>query len=512
MTQTLGSPADPSDAVARGLLALKQNRFEAALEAFTAAEREQPSSARIRNFRGIALAALGRSSQAEAEYREAIRLDPRQPEPYRNLGYLAWTTHHPAQAEQALHTALSLAPDDHFARYYLGRVELEEHQNAAAVNDLERTRELWPSDPEFLLALASAELSLHRDAHAALDRSGQLPLSRTQMVTYGSLLIASGLTHPSRPQPDPELERGVGVFRRLAAHYPHAWAQFDLALALVSTRRPAEAVPIAARLARSEPSAPAWALLGIAEARSGDPERAIAALREAARLAPTDEDRWLDLTQELMAQANYAGALEAVQQGLASNPQSYALRLRLGAVYLRSGRYREAEEVFRDLIARGEPIATPYLGLAQALLHTGRAAEAVDLLRQARARLGQNMLLVYFLGIALDREGKPEEAEQAFREAARLDPARPEIHLALGKSELKLHRSELAVAELTETLRLDPHNAQAKRLLAQALNMQKDPVQAAHYAHEAESDAVLHPDELPEDDFILPPWQYPSPR
>jgi len=505
--------SDQSDVFARGLLALKQNRFDLALQQFTVAEEQHPADPRVRNFRGIALAVLGRSAEAEAEYRESIRLDPHQPEPYRNLGYLAWTTHRLPEAAEALHTALSLAPEDQFARYYLGRVELEEQRYPAAVDDLERTSELWPNDAGFLLALAATELSLHRDPESALARAEKLQLSDAETVRYGSLLIANELGRKPHPEPDRSLERGIDVFRKLAARNDAPWAQFDLALALVFAHRPAEALPAAQTVAQREsPSqVSAWTLLGIAEARTGKLDRAITDFREAARLAPGEEERWLDLTRELMAGAQYDNALDAVKQGLASNPGSYALRLRLGAVHLHSGRYREAEEVFRDLIAYGQPLATTYVGLAQVLLRTGRAAEAVDELREARQRLGQSMLLAYFLGIALDRAGQPEEAEEAFREAVSLAPLSAETHLALGKSELRLRQIEAALAELQETLRLDPDNPQAKRLLAQAFTLQHDPVQAARYAREARSEPIPHTEVLQEDDFVLPPWQYPAP-
>jgi len=495
--------SDGPDAFAQGLLALKQNQFDLALMEFTAAEEQHPSDARIRNFRGIALARLGRSAEAEAEYDESIRLDPRQPEAYRNLGYLAWTMHRLPQADKALHAALNLAPEDHFTRYYLGRVELDEQQYASAVDDLEYDSELWPEDPEFVLTLAAAESTLHGEGRSgtALARAGRLRLNAAQTVRYGSLLLAN------------EPDRGIEVFRKLANEHGDGapWAEFDLAVALLVAHRPADAIPHAERLARSESAiqASAWTLLGIAEARADNPDRAVAAFREAARLAPSDEDRWLDLTRELMARRQYDDALEAVRQGLASNPDSYALRLRLGAVDLRSGRYSEAEGIFRDLIAHGEPLATTYVGLAQVLLRTGRAAEAVDELRQGRQRLGDNMVLAYFQGIALDRAGKPEDSEQAFREAVRLAPGSAEAYLALGKSELRLRHVEPAIADLKQVLVLDPPNRQAKRLLAQAFAMQHNPLEAARYANDARPEPI--PDQiLKEDDFVLPPWQYPG--
>jgi Flp pilus assembly protein TadD len=502
--QTLELPtaSDQSGAFAQGLLALKQNRFDLALQQLTAAEQQHPSDARVRNFRGIVLVRLGRNAEAEAEYRESIRLNPRQPEAYRNLGFLDWTTHRLPEADKALRTALGLAPADHFTRYYLGRVELEEQQYAPAVDDLEHTSELWPQDPELLLALAAAESAVRRDGReaTALAKAGTLQLNDAETVRYGSLLVRS------------EPERGIEVFRKLATGQDTPWARFDLALAFLVAHRPGDAISIAESIARRESplQAPAWTLLGIAAARTHDQERALAAFREAARLEPGDEERWLDLTRQLMAESNYDDALRAVQQGLARNPDSYALRLRLGAVYLRSGKYGEAEGVFRDLIAHGEPLEATYVGLAQALLQTGRAAEAADELGQARTRIKNSFLLAYFLGIALDRAGKPEDSEAAFREAVALAPQNAEARLGLGKSELRLRQPGPATADLKQALQLDPSNSQAKRLLAQASMMQHDPVAAARYASETQPEPIPHPEALEQDDFVLPSWQYPS--
>ncbi len=53
-------------------------------------------------------------------------------------------------------------------------------------------------------------------------------------------------------------------------------------------------------------------------------------------------------------------------------------------------------------------------------------------------------------------------------------------------------------------------NPQAKRLLAQAFTMQHNPAQAARYAREVRSEPIPHTEALQEDDFVLPPWQYPA--
>src|SRR5437660_11392325 len=116
----------------RGLSALKENRWEAALAELTAAEQEDANDPRIHNFRGIVLARLGQSTEAAAEYHETIRLDPLMEDAYRNLGHLEWTEHNLERARAALLQAVRLTPKDSFAHYYLGRVQLEGQFYAAA--------------------------------------------------------------------------------------------------------------------------------------------------------------------------------------------------------------------------------------------------------------------------------------------------------------------------------------------------------------------------------------------
>src|SRR6202521_5178274 len=125
-----------ADAFQRGLTALKDNRVEDALEEFTTAEREHPDDPRVRNFRGIVLAHLGQGTEAAAEYRESIRLDPRMEDAYRNLGFLKWTEHPLEPAREALERAVELSPNDSFAHYYLGRVLLEAQHYLPAIQEL----------------------------------------------------------------------------------------------------------------------------------------------------------------------------------------------------------------------------------------------------------------------------------------------------------------------------------------------------------------------------------------
>src|SRR2546430_7658610 len=77
--------------------------------------------------------------------------------------------------------------------------------------------------------------------------------------------------------------------------------------------------------------APAWSLVGLAYARLGHGTLAVEALRQAATLDPHREEGWLNLTRELMELGRHAEAISAAEKGIAANPNSYVLQLRLGA-------------------------------------------------------------------------------------------------------------------------------------------------------------------------------------
>lgn len=499
------------DAFQKGLVALRDNHIEEALDQFTSAEREHPDDARVRNFRGIVLARLQRNEQAAAEYREAIRLDPKFEDAYRNLGFLEWNLNHAEPARQALERAVQLNPDDAFAHYYLGRMLLDARNYAQAFAELDKSRLPLPGDSHFLFEVAAGYAALSRtdEARKVLDRLAALPLTDAQAVRAAGLLLDAG-----------DNDAAVRMIRRRIGDRtaPRAdWLQFDYALVLLRAGQYGEAAQEAlvytrivnAQQSASPEAARAWSVLGIAQARLKRSEPAVAALRRAAEIAPGDEEHWLNLTRELMELNRFAEAIVETQKGIAANPKSYALQLRLGAAYLAAGRYSDSERIFRGLTAAGDPLPTSYVGLAQVLMRTGRAAEAVAELDAAQKKLGPQFLLSYFRGLTLERANKPEESLAAYRDAVRLNPQNAEARLGVGKMELSLGQVSAAIDDLEAALRLSPGDPQATRLLSRAYQRAGNAAKAAEYAHESET-APMAPENDLAGDFLLPQWQLPA--
>jgi tetratricopeptide (TPR) repeat protein len=501
------------DALQAALKALQDNRLEEALRILTVGEREQPSDARIRNFRGIVLVRMGRNSEAADEYREAIRLNPTFQDAYKNLGFLEWTEHHLDDARVKLQRAVELDSADSFAHYYLGRVQLDAGLHDSAFQELDRSGIEWPADPEFLLEAAHGYLALGRQekAREVMNRLSTMPLGDNETAVVARMLLSAG-----------DSANAIDLLRRISERQNPAgprWARLDLALAYLtagSYERAAahsqtilEATQFAG--ASGEEAALVWSVIGIAKARLGQSDASIAALRQAAKIGSHREEHWLNLTRELMEANRNAEAISDAQEAVHSIPKSYALNLRLGAAYLASDRYSESETVFRQLIAAGDPLPTSYVGLAQVLLRTGRAEEAVSELADAGKKLGPNFLISYFQGLALDRAARPAEAISAFQEAIRLKPDSSEAHLGLGKTELQAGHNREAIAAFQKCLQLSPGNVQAQRLLSQAYRRVGDIQAASRYSQPtAEKDPAPQNDLL--GDFILPEWQSPQER
>jgi superkiller protein 3 len=249
--------------------------------------------------------------------------------------------------------------------------------------------------------------------------------------------------------------------------------------------------------------------MGIAYAHLNQDEPSASALRQAASLSPGEEEHWLNLTRELMELSRFPEAVTEAKNGISANPKSYALHLRLGAAYLAAGRYAEAESVFLDLVAAGDPLPMGYIGLAQVLLRTGRAGDAAAELADAEKKLGPKFLIIYFRGLALARAAKPTEALAAFQAAVQMEPNNAEAHLNLGKTQFTLGHVNEAIGELQEALRLDPANVQAKRLLSQAYRRAGDATNAAKYAEASTETQTAPPDDLV-GDFFVPQWQIPA--
>jgi TolB-like protein/Tfp pilus assembly protein PilF len=122
-------------------------------------------SARVHEFYGWYLAAMGRFDEAIVEEERALELDPVSPEANTLLGHVLYLARRYDQAVEQLHRALDLDANYWFAHLVLGLVLQQQGQLPAAIDQFQRSRREEPLSPETMGALGQA--------YAAAGESGK---------------------------------------------------------------------------------------------------------------------------------------------------------------------------------------------------------------------------------------------------------------------------------------------------------------------------------------------------
>jgi len=137
-----------------GVALEQQGRREAALAEYRSALRIDPKHAQAHNNLANLLAELGQRDEALAEYGEALRLNPGAPLAHANLGTLLAELGRFDEAMDEFTEAARLAPEDPRPHYLMGKATLRRGQSAEATGHLRNALRLNPNEVQSLTWLA----------------------------------------------------------------------------------------------------------------------------------------------------------------------------------------------------------------------------------------------------------------------------------------------------------------------------------------------------------------------
>jgi protein O-GlcNAc transferase len=160
------------------------------------------------------------------------------------------------------------------------------------------------------------------------------------------------------------------------------------------------------------------------------------------------------------------------RQTLAAQPDhADALHL-MGIIAQQMGRHDVAVDLIRRAITRNGNNPAFFCNLGDALRDLGNLADAVAACGHA-IRMKPDFAEAHSnLGLALKGQGRLDEAIAAFREAIRINPALAEAHFNLGNALRDVGRLDEAVAACRQATRVDPGSAKAHCNLGTALSDQ----------------------------------------
>jgi tetratricopeptide (TPR) repeat protein len=359
---------------------------------------------------------------------------------------------------------------------------------SARFQELEEARSAAPADLELTFALATGYLKVKKPEtaqrlFAEIVKARPIPQSHVLIGRtyrdFGEYDLARAELRKALAQ-DPRVRRAhyylgtVGVMSEGPARLEDAIAEFRqelqldprdtlaslrLGIALMESRRPAEAVaPLELAVRAQPPEADAFHYLGRAQLALDQPAEAASSLRRALEIAQGGVP---DPVQVGSIQYNLAMALRKAGKGDEA-------AVHFAAAEQASARIAESarERLTRYMRDSPDPETASTLALSLDLpLADLPAAERGGLRQRATTAIAR----VYLnLGVMQAQKERFARAAELFAEAARLDPAFPKVQYSLGVARFNAQQFEAATAPLALAATEDPADVALRRMLAMA--------------------------------------------
>ena len=183
------------------------------------------------------------------------------------------------------------------------------------------------------------------------------------------------------------------------------------------------------------------------------------------KVADTAEPTDLSQAEALIEKKDYAGAEPLLQRAVAADASNYTAWFDLGFVYNALGRSQDAITAYRKSVAAKPDIFESNLNLGLMLAKAGQP-DAEQYLRAATklkptAQTDEGLERAWLsLGHVIEAT-KPDEALEAYKQAAALQAKDPEPHLSAAALLEKSNRYSDALEQFRQVLTIDPGSAEA---------------------------------------------------
>jgi len=162
---------------------------------------------------------------------------------------------------------------------------------------------------------------------------------------------------------------------------------------------------------------------------------------------------------------DYSSAEPLLKKVISANPENYQAWFDLGFIYNGLGNTTESIAAYRKSVAAKPDVFESNLNLGLMLAKTGRP-DAAQFLRVATtltptANVDEGRARAWLSLAHVVESTKPEEAIEAYRQAAVLEPKDPEPHLAAGLLLEKENHFADAEQQYKEALAIDPSSSDA---------------------------------------------------
>jgi len=439
----LPSPAAGADDAVKAITAaVRARHFQQAVDLARSALETSPKDVRILVLEGIALNHLGKENDALAVLRTTLEIAPDYVPALEAASEIEYRLGKP-EAAAHLEQLLKIRPGESTAQAMLGALAWKRSDCPAAIEHFRQAASAIASQPDALREYGACLMKLERPADAA------------------------------------------SVYQQLSALDPSdRRARYGLAVAQLEGGHPRDALSALQPLA-GQPDAVALALTSSAHEALGETPQAVADLRQAILLDPRNVQLYLDFADLSFTHLSFQVGIDMIDAGLRLTPDSAALYLARGILYVQLAEYAKADADFdrAERLDPGRALSPVARGLSQ--IQQNNLGDALLTIRSQLKSNPQDAFLHYVLAELLSRQGaqtgSPEfrEALEAAREAVRLKPDFALARDVLSRLYLQAGDSEHAIEQCRLALRDNPRDEIALYRLIRALQSSGRPAAAA---------------------------------
>jgi tetratricopeptide (TPR) repeat protein len=461
----LQDQASPSVAILRARALKLSGQDKAAENLLEEVEKNAGNDSRISFSVGMALVDWQRYSDAENAFTRALDVEPTNFDILYNLALAAQHASHLRRAQEVYQVALKLRPNDPDCVFNLAAIYTQTGHADEAIVPLIQAHNAAPERADILFALAQTtqEIGFYGDAATAIDQYLKLkPHDDIARRERGFCLVRSA-----------QLDKGLEDLRWYAQKHPRdARGFYELAIA-ETVREPDKALQHFNQALAIDPKLNAARYArGVLYYQQGKTEESIADLKLVLKTEPNDFRSLDALGQDFLRLGQYREAGEALQCAFKLAPKDPKVLTHYSRVLIRLDRKEEAEKLMAAFRALGpeEGRRRPYGGLFDflSLPPEQQFARYMENLQRTIATRPNDPGLRVQLGKTLLRQGKPEEAIEAFRTVQKLT-SNPDLLATCGKTLLSFEQYGPAREFLEPAVAANPSVADLRLDLAIAV-------------------------------------------
>lgn len=357
----------------------------------------------------------------------------------------------------------------------------EEGQNAQQRGDLNSAVRSYStaikSDPSLFQAYyqrATALVALGRDAEAESDLRKAIELQPNFARAHralGQLLLDRGTTEEAKR----ELSRAIELEPKLNG------VRIFYASALIKTGEAARAIEqLRAAIEQGESAPLAYALLGVAQERSGKPDEAFADYSRAIEMDANNVTAREGRARIFEGRGDLARAIQDYSIAYRVQP-SQDVAVKLANLHTRTGQPQAAIQAYRILIQEKPNDLLLRAELARLLSENGQTEDAMKEITALVTINPRDTRLLIMAGDIFFKD-KPDVAADYYQKALEADPANNRARVQLGAALVRSMKYEMALRLLADAISREANNYPAHANLATALfKLQRYPAAAREF-------------------------------